>query len=70
MRGKPVVIQAVLRRYRCRECGITFVQPIGGIEYETRMTQRCADMIRDEIFTDTFVNTARRIGCDEKPLEP
>lgn len=68
VRGKPVVIQAVLRRYRCRECGITFVQPIGGIEYETRMTQRCADMIRGEIFTDTFVNTARRIGCDEKTI--
>lgn len=68
VRGKPVVLQAVLSRYRCKDCGITFVQPIGGIEPNTRMTERCAEMIRDEIFNDTFVNVAKRIGCNDKTI--
>lgn len=68
VRGSPVIVQAILKRYRCRDCGGTFIQPIDGIEPNTRMTERCVEIIQNECFTDTFVNIAKRIGCDDKTV--
>lgn len=68
VRGKTVVIHAILKRYRCRDCGGTFLQPVKGIAPGTRMTERCVEIIRDECLTDTFINIAKRIGCDDKTV--
>ena len=43
--GKPTRIVAKVQRYRCRECGGLFPQPLEGIDAERRMTQRCVAYI-------------------------
>ncbi|WP_171256572.1 transposase family protein, partial [Acinetobacter baumannii] len=40
VRGKPVVIHAILRRFRCRDCRFTFTQPTNAMHPEMRMTWR------------------------------
>ncbi|MDC5008803.1 transposase family protein [Acinetobacter baumannii] len=52
VRGLPVVINALLKRYRCRDCGITFTQPVTGIHSEMRMTVRCVKYIQSQCLKD------------------
>lgn len=68
VRGSPVVINAVLKRYRCRDCGGTFIQPVEGIQPEMRMTERCFEYIQGQSLKDTFTNIANNIGCDDKTI--
>ena len=68
VRGVPVVIHAVLTRYRCRDCGGTFIQPVTGIEPDTRMTRRCVEYIQNYCLRDTFTNIAHHLGCDDKTV--
>ncbi|WP_252509287.1 ISL3 family transposase [Acinetobacter colistiniresistens] len=68
VRGSPVVINAVLKRYRCRDCGGTFLQPVEGIQPEMRMTERCFEYIQEQSLDDTFVRIAKNIGCDDKTV--
>ncbi|HAM66622.1 MAG TPA: ISL3 family transposase [Acinetobacter nosocomialis] len=68
VRGSPVVINAVLKRYRCRDCGGTFIQPITGMQPDMRMTERCYDYIKSQSLDDTFTRIANNIGCDDKTV--
>lgn len=68
VRGSPVVINAVLKRYRCRDCGGTFIQPVTGMQSEMRMTERCYDYIKEQALDDTFTRIANNIGCDDKTV--
>ena len=68
VRGSPVRINAVLKRYRCRDCGGTFIQPVEGIQSEMRMTERCYEYIKRQSLKDTFTNIANNIGCDDKTV--
>ena len=68
IRGTPARLQAKVQRYRCRECGETFLQRLGGISTERRMTERCAALIRSWCLRDTFVRIAEQIGCDDKTI--
>ncbi len=40
IRGRPVRILANAQRYKCRECGGAFIQPLGGVYPDTRMTSQ------------------------------
>jgi transposase len=44
IRVHATLIRARVQRYRCRECGEAFLQPLGGIQEDMRMTERCAAM--------------------------
>lgn len=68
IRGTPVRIRANAQRYKCRECGGTFIQPLGGIHDEMRMTSRCVRYIEKQSLQDTFTRTADYIGCDDKTV--
>lgn len=68
IRGHTVRILANVQRFRCRECGETFLQPLAGLEDSRRMTARCADYIRSQSLADTFVRIADHIGCDDKTV--
>jgi transposase len=68
VRGLPVVINAVLKRYRCLDCGSTFIQPVTGIHSEMRMTVRCVSYIQSQCLKDTFTRIAENIGCDDKTI--
>lgn len=63
-RGNPSKLRAKVQRYKCRDCGETFLQPLGGIQTERRMTERCAAYIRSMCLRDTFVRVAEHVGCD------
>lgn len=68
VRGSPVVIHAALKRYRCRDCGGTFIQPVTGVQSDMRMTERCYEYIRSQCLRDTFTRIAENIGCNEKSV--
>ena len=66
--GKPTRIQAKVQRYRCRECGGLFPQPLEGIDAERRMTERCVAYISRRSLIDTFQRVSEDLGCDEKTV--
>lgn len=68
LRGFAAKLEATVRRYRCRDCGETFLQPLGGVLDERRMTIRCAEFIAKQALRHTFVHVAREVGIDEKTV--
>lgn len=68
LRGFSAKLEATVRRYRCRDCGETFLQPLGGVLDERRMTERCAAFIAKAALKHTFVHVAREVGIDEKTV--
>jgi transposase len=68
LRGFTAKLEATVRRYRCRDCFETFLQPLGGVLDERRMTERCATFIGRAALRHTFVHVAREVGVDEKTV--
>lgn len=68
MRGSPARLRATVQRFRCRSCSETFLQPLGGIQPERRMTERCASFIQARCLRDTFTRLAEDVGCDDKTV--
>lgn len=68
IRGYPARILAKVQRYKCRGCGGTFLQPLGGIQADMRMTERCVSYITDQCLRDTFLRIAEHVGCDDKTI--
>lgn len=68
VRGKPSRIVARVQRYKCRDCGGTFLQPLEGVDTERRMTQRCLAYIEQQCLRDTFQRVSEHLGCDEKTV--
>lgn len=66
--GKPTRIVAKVQRYRCRECGGLFPQPLAGVDAERRMTRRCVSYIGKQCLVDTFQRVSEHLGCDEKTV--
>lgn len=65
IRGNPVVLEGTVQRYRCKECGETFVQAQDGIDDTRRMTTRCIEYIQEQAIKDTFTHVAEHVGCAE-----
>lgn len=65
IRGNPVVLEGTIQRYRCKECGETFVQAPDGIDDTRRMTTRCIEYIQEQSIRDTFTHVAEHVGCTE-----
>ena len=68
IRGRPVRILAHAQRFKCRECGGTFIQPLGGIHQDSRMTVRCVEFIQTQCLRQTFLHIAELVGCDDKTV--
>lgn len=68
IRGCPTSIKAKVQRWKCRDCGETFQQPLAGIHADVRMTERCVTYIQRQSLLDTFVRIAEHIGCDDKTV--
>lgn len=68
IRGHQVRIVVNVRRYKCRDCGLTCRQTLTGIREDRRMTERCAQYIQKQCLLDTFVRIAADVGCDEKTV--
>lgn len=68
MWGNPARLVAKVRRYKCRDCSGTFLQPMEGIDTERRMTQRALAYIQQQCLRDTFQRVSEHLGCDEKTV--
>lgn len=68
IRGHHVRILARAQRFKCRDCGGTFIQPLGGIHGAMRMTERCVKYIESQCLRDTFLRVSEHVGCDDKTV--
>ncbi len=66
--GKRVAIRAVRQRYKCQNCGKTYLQPLPDMNEEHFMTRRLVNFIEREVFRRTFTALACDIGVDEKTI--
>ena len=66
--GKPVAVKVVRKRYRCRACGVTFVQPLPDLDDKRHMTRRCVEFIKDQSIKRSFHDIATQIGVDPKTV--
>lgn len=62
--GKPVLLHAILRRFKCRECARTFVAEPSGVDSARRMTSRCIDFIVEQSLKNSRRKIAQQIGSE------
>ncbi len=63
--GKPVVLQVITRRFRCKDCGRSFYESVEGVGSKRRMTDRLAEWIRSEAPSRRFTEIAAESGLSE-----
>jgi transposase len=63
--GKPVVLQVITRRFRCKNCGRSFYESVEGVRGSRRMTDSLADWIRNEAPSRRFTEIAAESGLSE-----
>ena len=68
MHGKRCTLRVERKRYRCRECGKTFMESLAGLDDRHRMTGRLSEYIRDQALERTFTSLAVELGVDEKTI--
>ncbi len=66
--GKKVVIVATVKRFKCRECGATFMQPLPDIQPGREMTRRCAEHLIEQCRERTYAEMSRETGVDESVI--
>lgn len=66
--GRPVVIQITRRRYRCRDCGRTILQPLPGVGERGRLTLRLVGYIQRAARSRSYISVARETGVTEKTV--
>lgn len=66
--GKPTVIRVERKRYRCRACGATSLQPLPDMDENRRMTARCVEYIGNQALRRTFAQIAEDTGVDERSV--
>jgi transposase len=66
--GKRVGVLLTRNRYRCQDCGKTFLQPIPDADERSQMTKRLAAYIGEQSIVRTFASVADDVGVDEKTV--
>lgn len=66
--GKRVGIRAIRNRYKCQNCGKTYIQPLPDMNEDHFITKRLVSYIEREVFKRTFTAMAVEIGVDEKTI--
>jgi transposase len=66
--GKRVVIVLHRVRYRCQDCGKTFLQPIPDMDAGGSMTIRLVRHVEAASLLRTFSSIAEEVGIDEKTV--
>lgn len=65
MRGKRVGLYMDVRRFKCRDCGKTFMESLSGVDGKRRMTERLPRWIGPRSLHYTFTSVAEEIGVSE-----
>ena len=63
--GKPVVLQVIQRRFRCKNCGRAFYESVEGVGNNRRVTDRLANWIKNEAPSRRFTEIAAESGLSE-----
>lgn len=63
--GKPVVLQVITRRFRCKNCGRSYYEGVEGVGGNRRMTGRLVNWIRNESPSRRFTEIAAESGLSE-----
>ena len=66
--GKRVGILLTRTRYRCQECGQTFLQRVAEVDDGKQMTSRLVRHIEQESLRRTFTSIAAEVGVDDKTV--
>jgi len=66
--GKRVGIHLHRRRYRCKECTRTFMEPLTFVDESRSMTKRLLEYIEKHSLKRTFTSLSEEIGLDEKTI--
>lgn len=66
--GKRVGILLTRARYRCQDCGKTFLQPLPDVDKRSQMTRRLVRHIEEQSVIKTFTAVADQVGMDEKTV--
>ena len=66
--GKRVGILLARARYRCQDCGKTFLQPLPDVDERSQMTRRLVRYVGEQGVLKTFVSVADEVGVDEKTV--
>jgi transposase len=66
--GKRVGILLTRNRYRCQDCGKTFLQPLPDVDERSQMTRRLVRHIEEHSVRKTFTAVADAVGVDEKTV--
>ena len=66
--GKRVTVVLTRARYRCLECGRTFLQPLYGVPTGRQMTHRLMRYIEEQSTHRTSVSVAHETGVSERTV--
>lgn len=66
--GKRVGIHLHRKRYRCKECTRTFLEPLKFMDESRSMTNRLVKYIETQSLKRTFTSLSDEIGLDEKTI--
>ncbi len=66
--GNQIGILVERRRYACRECGATFLEPLVEMDGRRHVTKRLLRYIQSRSITNTFTGVAGETGLDEKTV--
>lgn len=66
--GKRVAIYVDTRRWRCADCGKTFMETLPSVNAKREMTERLCQWIGQQSLKRTFASIADDTGLDEKTI--
>lgn len=66
--GKRVLIEMDRKRYRCKACGKTLLEPLPAMDNKRLSTARLIRYIERHCLRKTFVELSREVGVDDKTI--
>ncbi len=66
---KRVAMRVSRQRYKCQQCGKTFIQDLPEMDEEHDMTKRLVDYIEQESFMQTFADLSKRVAVSERTVK-
>lgn len=66
--GKQIKLKVAVKRFKCRECGKTFMQPLPDMHPNRQLTMRCVEHLREQCVTRSYAEMSRETGVDESVI--
>jgi transposase len=66
--GKQLVVVVEVKRFRCRECGKTFMQALPDMHPTRQLTNRCVQHLLEQCVRRNYAEMSRETGVDESVI--